>query len=80
MTSIESKARSFLERLRSMPGEPAPGARLLGSIVAEVVDQGRSRASLDYNERYIEGGQRWGEHIDYHDGGRHAQTYHDRAQ
>lgn len=50
------------------------GSRLLGSIAAEVIHK-HGVPSPNYNERYIDGGPAWGEHINYGDGGQHAETH-----
>jgi hypothetical protein len=54
-----------------------PGSRLLQSIVAEVETR-HEQASSEYNERYIDKGPAWGEHINYADGGHHGQTHRNK--
>lgn len=55
--------------------EKAPrGLQLLQSIVLEVEER-QSRVDSEYNERYLDKGPAWREHINYSDGGKHGQTH-----
>jgi hypothetical protein len=45
--------------------------------VAEVETR-HEQASSEYNERYIDKGPAWGEHINYADGGHHGQTHRNK--
>lgn len=54
--------------------EPVQGSRLLESILKEV-EARQERANSEYNERYIDKGPAWREHINYSDGGHHGQTH-----
>lgn len=51
------------------------GAHLISSIAAEVMERARRNTAADYNERYIDGGPAWQEHINYNDGGQHGETH-----
>ena len=48
---------------------------LIDRLQEEVKHRTRATESVDYNERYIDGGPAWGEHINYRDGGQHGQTH-----
>ena len=53
------------------------GSRLLTGILAEVESR-QARMDSEYNERYIDKGPAWGEHINYRDGGQHGQTHRNK--
>lgn len=54
------------------------GANLISSIAVDVTERLTHSVMADYNERYIDKGPQWGEHINYSDGGHHAQTHRNK--
>lgn len=55
---------------------PCVGKKIIASIVAEINEHTCSNKNcVDYNERYIDGGPAWQEHINYFDGGQHGETH-----
>ena len=50
-------------------------SRVLERLQEEVAHRNKNHPSVNYNERYIDGGPAWGEHINYADGGQHGQTH-----
>lgn len=63
----------------AMPEVGTRGASLIASIVNEVMERMPQAIGAEYNERYIDGGPKWGEHINYRDGGQHGQTHRNKS-
>lgn len=61
-----------------LPETQTNGVNLINSIVAEVAERITHSDVVDYNERYIDKGPQWFEHINYHDGGQHGQTHRNK--
>lgn len=66
-------------------GEPSLQPNLAtesgSTLLRHILDEVRSRVEpvdTDYNERYIDKGPSWGEHINYRDGGQHGQTHRNK--
>ena len=57
------------------PIAQAMGTNVIATIAAEVAQRMSKSVATGYNERYIDEGPAWQEHINYSDGGQHGQTH-----